>query len=136
MLISFSNKEFIDNILSGNKLFTCRKTNRFRVGQQLQLWYQNPRNVTLNPYQFATGIVSHIDRLEIDFENNRIFVTPIESYEGCCLDRYPIQDLQWFARLDGFSSYSKMKAFFIKSGIPEYRIWFDDVKPIKTHQNV
>jgi hypothetical protein len=112
-----------------------RKTNRYRVGMQLQLWYQNPRNVTLNPYQFATGIVSHIDEVEINFETNQVLVTPIESYECCCMQTYPVKDLDYFARLDGFSSFSELKAFFRKREVPRYRIWFDDVKPLKIKQN-
>jgi len=135
MIVSFCEKRFIADIISGNKLFTMRKTNRFRVGMQLQLWYQNPRNITLNPYQFATGIVSHIDHLEIDFEKDHILITPLESSECCCLEQYKIKNLAYFARLDGFSSFSDLKAFFRKREVPRYRIWFDDVKPFKIEQN-
>lgn len=57
MLLTFSKIQFIDRIISGQKVHTIRddKFNRWKVGNKIHFWFGNPRNTRgkIKPFQFA-----------------------------------------------------------------------------------
>jgi hypothetical protein len=128
MILTFCDDKFVDLILQGIKVYTLRSSNRIKPGQILQLWRNNPRNVTKNPYQFATAVCTAVDEMELIPEENRVI--NIASTLIGCNRKYEIKDLNFFAQCDGFDSWSEMKEFFPERCV-RYRIWFENVKPVK-----
>lgn len=123
MILTFSKQQFVDRIISGVKRHTIRedKTNRWKPGMKIHFWKGNPRNVKLNPYFFATGIVNETLKVNIyPNENNiyfpvlRVSVTKIES-------------LNRFAISDGFDSWDEMKTWF-KDDFKGKIIYFKNVE--------
>lgn len=106
MILSFSEKSFVDDILSGKKRYTCRKDYRFRWngGRKIHFWYQNPRNTSKEPYHFGNGVVSDIEPLFIDFSRGIIKIGDIVLKDAF---------VEQFAIGDGFSSLKEMNAFFL-----------------------
>jgi hypothetical protein len=128
MILTFCDDKFEDLILQGKKLYTLRKSDRYKPGQILQLWRNNPRNVTKNPYQFATAVCTAVDEMELIPEENKVI--HISSTQRGCNEKYELKDLNFFAQCDGFDSWSEMKEFFPERYV-RYRIWFENVKPVK-----
>lgn len=128
MILTFCDDKFVDLILQGIKVYTLRSSNRIKPGQILQLWRNNPRNVSKNPYQFATAVCKAVDELELIPEENKV-IHITSTHIGCNV-RYEIRELNSFAQRDGFRNWSEMKKFFPERCV-KYRIWFEDVKPVK-----
>lgn len=67
MLMTFSRERYMERILAGVKVHTIRedKGHRWRVGMTAHMWMHNPRNKSMNPFQFATAEVSDIAQIWI-----------------------------------------------------------------------
>ncbi len=133
MILSFSEEIFADKILSGNKLYTLRTSNRIKTGTKLQLWLHNPRNVSKKPRQFAIAECESVDEIEIDFQLNVVKVIPPK--QKCYY--MAGSSLIWFSLNDGFDSWDHLKRFFVEkqkhdTNIPLKlnRIWFTNVSPV------
>lgn len=106
MILSFSEKSFVDDILSGKKRYTCRKDLmlRWKEGTKIHFWYQNPRNTSKSPYHFGNGTVKSVKPLCIDFRGGSIHI------DGAALTGSLAEQ---FAIGDGFASMKEMNAFFL-----------------------
>ena len=69
MLLTFTKPEFENLIKDGIKKHTIRadKNNRWKVGNSIQFWLGNPRNVHAKnkPHQFGTGVCSETRKIKI-----------------------------------------------------------------------
>jgi hypothetical protein len=102
MILSFQ-PQFVEKVLNGSKLNTIRKNDgdRWVKGSKIHFWKGNPRNISVNPYQFGVGVVSEILPIQILPNQNKVLLAGL-----------PILDLEAFARADGFTSWAAMKLFF------------------------
>lgn len=121
MILSFSRKNFVEAVLRGEKIYTCRKDTalRWKVGSKVHFWYQNPRNTSKNPYHFGNGEVNNIEPLFIDFSRRIIKIGDI------VLKDHFVEE---FAISDGFSSLEEMKGFFMHLPFWEGRLISWDYK--------
>lgn len=123
MLLTFSEPKFESLIKQNVKLHTIRadKKNRWKVGNSIQFWSGNPRNVRAKnkPHQFGTGICSMILPIEVNpFENEII------------IDGYKYNDtevLNSIAVNDGFENWEKMRNFFTEVFEGKMIYWKDCV---------
>ncbi|MFT3753703.1 MAG: ASCH domain-containing protein [Paludibacter sp.] len=124
MLLTFSKQQFVDRILSGDKIHTIRedKTNRWKAGTKIHFWKGNPRNVKNNPYQFATGTVRDTLTIQILPNENKIHF-PILGTTIKSLD-----NLNRIAKSDGFDNWEEMKNWF-NTDFRGKLIFFENVKP-------
>jgi len=71
MLLTFTKPQFKDLIKQGIKQHTIRedKNNRWKVGNSIQFWLGNPRNVHAKnkPHQFGNGICSRVETIRMYF---------------------------------------------------------------------
>lgn len=108
MLLTFSKIQFIDRIISGNKIHTIRddKFNRWKVGNKIHFWFGNPRNTRgkIKPFQFAIGEVQRIENIFMDLKNDIVLI----GYDIL----KSTNELNTFASNDGFDSWNKMKLWF------------------------
>lgn len=105
MILTFK-KQFVDKILEGSKIHTIRADNhnRWQVGNKIHFWCGNPRNTKSNPYQFAEGVCSSVDYIEIYPNINKII-----------LNQEPIHSISFLNRMasyDGFDNWEDMKQWF------------------------
>lgn len=108
MLLTFTKPKFEGLIKENIKQHTIRadKNNRWKVGNSIQFWNGNPRNVHAKnkPHQFGSGVCSRILPIEINpFENEII----IEGYKY-----NNTEVLNKIAVNDGFENWAEMKTFF------------------------
>lgn len=124
MLLTFSKPQFVERILNGTKKHTIRddKKNRWKVGMKIHFWKGNPRNVKNKPYQFATGIVSEILKIEIYPDKNKIVLPETETV----IDK--IEFLNDLAVWDGFENWDEMKTWF-KIDFKGKLIYFKNISP-------
>jgi len=70
MILTYSKIEFIDLILSGQKIHTIRtdETRRWKAGMPIQHWSGNPRNTRAKnkPREFAKGVCSGVQPIQIE----------------------------------------------------------------------
>lgn len=133
MILSFSKEIFVDKILSCEKVFTLRKSDRIKKGMELQLWLHNPRNVSKNPRKFADAYCEYVDTVEINFSNYSVKVTT-DYGRSHFIKQW---GLNFFANLDGFDHWVDLEKFFIEDQkhdptipLTLNRIWFTNVSPV------
>jgi hypothetical protein len=105
MILTYSEKKFMDRTISGEKQLSFRedKHRRWKVGMSIQFWMHNPRNVKKNPFQFGTGKVLRVRFAIIDVDKNEVRISG-DTYSSP-------STLRMFAILDGFDSWEECKAF-------------------------
>ncbi len=123
MLLTFTKPKFEGLIKENIKQHTIRadKNNRWKVGNSIQFWNGNPRNVHAKnkPHQFGSGVCSRILPIEINpFENEII----IEGYKY-----NNTEVLNTIAINDGFESWEEMKTFFTEYFEGKMIFWKDCV---------
>jgi len=135
MILTFSDTKFVERILSGEKLFTLRKSDRIKPGMKLQLWLHNPRNVSKNPRKFADAYCGLVDQVEIEFEKKCVWV--IRNGKVVHFIKTSYFNINDFAEADGFDSWNDLKKFFIEDQkhdptipLTLNRIWFTNVSPV------
>ena len=108
MLLTFTKPEFENLIKDGIKKHTIRedKHNRWKIGNSIQFWMGNPRNVHAKnkPYQFGTGECTRIENVKMLFHKEIVWVGTIKL-SSC-------DELTALAKNDGFSSWEEMKKWF------------------------
>jgi hypothetical protein len=123
MLLTFTNPKFEGLIKENIKQHTIRadKNNRWKIGNSIQFWNGNPRNVhsKTKPHKFGTGVCSRILPIKINpFENEII----IEGY------KYKNTEvLNKIAVNEGFENWQEMKTFFTKVFEGKMIFWKDCV---------
>ena len=125
MILTFQ-KRFVQPILNGTKFHTIRadKHNRWNIGMKIQFWCGNPRNPSKQPYQFAEGIVKEIMPIWIYPERDGININYIYILRD-------INELNSFARRDGFRDWEDMKTFFPDNFEGKLIIWEQPIKEEK-----
>jgi hypothetical protein len=106
--INFKAK-FADLVATGKKTQTIRRTNRFKVGDTLQL-YTGQR--TKDCRQLGEAVVKKVSQILI-FENHIRTYSPTK---GDCLKMVAsanYETLNKLAKKDGFKDFEEMKAFFV-----------------------
>jgi tRNA G37 N-methylase TrmD len=119
MILSFSLDSFVEKIKSGAKIHTIRRNvgERWKVGNKIHFWKDNPRHIAKNPYCFGTGKVIRVNPIAI-----RYFRQPENSYSyargnkfvevtmnGAKLTRMECEEL---AQNDGFGSFEEFLDWF------------------------
>lgn len=63
MILTYSRRYFIEDIMYGAKIHTIRedKHNRWKPGMTIQHWYGNPRNKSKNPFSFEESRCSGVE---------------------------------------------------------------------------
>lgn len=114
MLLTFTKPKFEGLIKENIKQHTIRadKNNRWKVGNSIQFWNGNPRNVHSKnkPHQFGTGVCSRVETIFMQFQMSaedfpdmvKIGETILESKE----------ELNALAINDGFDNWEQMRIFF------------------------
>lgn len=118
MLLTFTKPKFEGLIKENIKQHTIRadKNNRWKVGNSIQFWNGNPRNVHSKnkPHQFGTGICSRVENIVMNFqmsaEDNPDSVTIGETHLKS------MEELNALAINDGFDNWSQMRIFFESYG--------------------
>ena len=118
MLLTFTKPQFKDLIKQGIKQHTIRedKHNRWKVGNSIQFWMGNPRNVHAKnkPHQFGNGICSRVETIRMDFsipedwQNDRVYI-------GNDIVLKTDDELNALAVNDGFENWEQMKLWFNNS---------------------
>lgn len=120
MLLTFSKPKFKDLIKQGIKRHTIRKDkhNRWKVGNSIQFWLGNPRNVHAKnkPHQFGTGVCCKVAPISI-YPNNDAIIC-----DGYGLEMY---EIEYLAIHDGFESWEEMKTFFTEDFEGKIIFWKD-----------
>lgn len=108
MLMTFSKERYMQRILSGVKIHTIREDtrNRWKVGMTAHMWLHSPRNVSKNPYQFATATIAYIYSIQISEKNQTIKIG------SEVIDAENVEDLTRIAVNDGFDSAADFFAWF------------------------
>lgn len=117
MLLTFSKKEFVERIKDGSKIHTIRedKHDRWKVGNSIQFWSGNPRNVKSNPFPFGTGFVKKVITISISSKRNEVYID---------WERYiDIVTLEQLAKDDGFENWEEMKKFFPEEFFGKLIFW-------------
>lgn len=119
MLLTFSLPGFEGLIKDNIKQHSFRsdKHNRWKVGNTIQFWMGNPRNVhaKIKPRQFGTGICSRVVPAEIYPGKNEIII------DGNIFNN--TQVLNQIAINDGFESWEEMKTFFTEDFVGKIIFW-------------
>lgn len=126
MLLTFK-PEFVNKILYGSKIHTIRtdRNRRFKPGMKLQLWCNNPRNIHLHPYEFATAEVDTVYDISIDFTCDCIVLSKDGISIATYTDEYSLNAL---ANRDGFESYEDFKKFFKRDRFSGRIIYWRNIK--------
>ena len=89
MLLTFMKPKFEGLIKENIKQHTIRadKSSRWKVGNSIQFWNGNPRNVPAKhkPYQFGTGVCSRIEKIEFHWwkpEHKELYPNPFDDIEN------------------------------------------------------
>lgn len=114
MILTFK-EQFVDKIKSGQKVTTISKAGRWKVGDKIHFWKDNPRNVKQNPYSFGVGKVKTVIPLpSIKFAKNIHFDKMTISKN--MLQFYDKHDREFFfegmADLEGFENYEELRNWF------------------------
>lgn len=119
MLLTFTKPKFDGLIKENIKQHTIRadKNNRWKVGNSIQFWIGNPRNVHAKnkPYQFGTGVCSRIEKIEIYPSQNRIKINDLEATHTSALNDISVND--------GFENWEDMKTFFTEDFVGKLIFW-------------
>jgi hypothetical protein len=122
MLLTFTKPKFEGLIKENIKQHTIRadKNNRWKVGNSIQFWNGNPRNVHAKnkPRQFGTGICCKVVPIHI-YPNNDAIIC-----DGYGLS---ISEIESLAINDGFESWAEMKTFFTEDFVGKMIFWEDCV---------
>jgi len=126
MILSFSREQFVKRIKDKSKVHTIRwdQPRRWKSGNKIHFWKDNPRNTSKNPYPFAIGTC--IDVREIEINTIHDFVRFPET--GKELSSY--EHLRDFAQSDGFDTWQDLKDYFGQDGIVG-RIIYWDIETLK-----
>ena len=119
MLLTFSKPKFEGLIKENIKKHTIRadKNNRWKVGNTIQFWNGNPRNVHAKnkPHQFGSGFCERILPIEIYPSKNEIII-----------DGYKHNHSEVFSKIainDGFENWEEMKTFFTEDFVGKMIFW-------------
>lgn len=106
MILTFSDKRFPNLILQKVKIHTIRedKSSRWRIGNKIEFWMHNPRNVNLHPYQFATSHLREKKPILIHPELNKV------TLDNVLINT--VKGLNSLAVNDGFENWDHMKTWF------------------------
>jgi hypothetical protein len=108
MMIAINFKaKFADLVATGKKTQTIRRTNRFKVGDTLQL-YTGQR--TKECCKLGEAVVTRISRVNIHEES---ICTAILGDTIDWGGNISTKTLDYFAQEDGFKDFEEMKAFFV-----------------------
>lgn len=116
MILTFKLPQFEGLIKNGTKIHTIRddKHDRWKVGNTIQFWIGNPRNIKAKPYQFGERIVSRIEKIEMTFnDKNDCNLHDAVNIGGVILDKW--DNLIHFAKNGGFERWEDMRNFFDNS---------------------
>ena len=139
MLLTFMKPKFECLIKESIKEHTIRadKSNRWKVGNSIQFWNGNPRNVHAKnkPYQFGTGVCSRIEKIEFYWwkpENKELYPNPFDDAEN---ERYcdvylngevlNTDMVEALAINDGFENSIEFFEFFNDSFVGKLIFWKD-----------
>ena len=115
MLLTFTKPQFKDLIKQGIKQHTIRedKNSRWKVGNSIQFWMGNPRNVHAKnkPHQFGTGVCSRVETIRMYFDLAEDWQTDSVKI-GNDIFLKTKDELNAFAVNDGFENWSQMKLWF------------------------
>lgn len=118
MLLTFTKPKFKDLIKQGVKQHTIRedKHNRWKVGNSIQFWMGNPRNVHAKnkPHQFATGVCSRVETIRMYFALPEDWQEDV-VYIGEDIKLSKPEELNALAVNDGFENWGQMKFWFDNS---------------------
>lgn len=119
MLLTFTKTKFEGLIKENIKKHTIRadKNNRWKVGNSIQFWNGNPKNVNAKkkPRQFGTGVCLSILPIEIYPTQNLILIEGHRYEKKEILDRVAIND--------GFENWEEMKTFFTEDFVGKMIFW-------------
>lgn len=115
MLLTFTKPEFENLIKDGTKKHTIRadKNNRWKVGNSIQFWLGNPRNVHAKnkPHQFGNGDCVRVENVKMLFrEEHELTMSDVVFVGNTQLSGWT--ELTSLAKNDGFSSWEEMKKWF------------------------
>ena len=96
MILTFSKEQFVQQIIDRKKIHTIRedKSNRWKEGMKIHFWKGNPRNVNNNPYPFAEGTVTYVQKISIRHRSSgyvNIWVNDVEL-DGAAREELAIND--------------------------------------------
>lgn len=115
MLLAFTKPQFKDLIKQGIKQHTIRedKNSRWKVGNSIQFWMGNPRNIHAKnkPHQFGTGVCSRVETIRMDFAIPEDWQEDV-VYIGENIKLKTLDELNALAVNDGFENWSQMKHWF------------------------
>ena len=115
MILTFSNEEFVQKIIDGDKIHTIRedKTSRWYPGRIIQFWFGNPRNVKNNPYEFMKGECISDQKIEINYQGlqQHGMIIPTIKVDGKFLPYWKKEEL---AINDGFTTLHGFLQWFDK----------------------
>lgn len=115
MLLTFTKPQFKNLIKQGIKQHTIRedKNSRWKVGNSIQFWMGNPRNVHAKnkPHQFGTGVCSRVETIRMYFDLAEDWQTDSVKI-GNDIFLKTKDELNAFAVNDGFENWSQMKLWF------------------------
>lgn len=153
MLLTFIKPKFEGLIKENIKQHTIRadKNNRWKVGNSIQFWMGNPRNVRAKnkPYQFGTGVCSRIEKIEFRWwktENEKLYPNSFDDVEN---EKYcdvylndevlKIEEVQALAINDGFEDSIEFFKFFNENFVGKLifwnkTIWIKNIKKMKVLQ--
>ena len=116
MLLTFTKPQFKDLIKQGVKQHTIRedKNNRWKVGNSIQFWMGNPRNVHAKnkPHKFGDGVCSRVETIRMDFAMPEDWQEDV-VYIGENIKLETLDELNALAVNDGFENWSQMKHWFV-----------------------
>ena len=115
MILTFKKPKFEGLIKENIKQHTIRKdqNNRWKVGNTIQFWMGNPRNVKgkNKSYQFGNGICSRVETIFMNFQMSpEDFHDSVKIGEDIILESK--EELDALAINDGFDNWYQMKHFF------------------------
>ena len=123
MLLTFTKPKFEGLIKENIKQHTIRadKNNRWKVGNSIQFWNGNQRNVHAKnkPHQFGSGVCSRIEQIEIYPNQNRIKINDFDTTNLLVLNDIAIND--------GFENWDEMKTFFTEDFTGKLIFWNNTV---------
>ena len=126
MLLTFTKPQFKDLIKKGIKQHTIRedKHNRWKIGNSIQFWLGNPRNVHAKnkPHQFGEGIVREIAFIKIKPKADIVQISYDKVNWGTFSDNKSLNDI---AINDGFENWEQMKGFFTNDFEGKMIFWKD-----------
>jgi hypothetical protein len=118
MLLTFTKPKFEGLIKENIKQHTIRadKNNRWKVGNTIQFWNGNPRNVHSKnkPNQFGTGVCSRVETIFMQFQKSAKDFTDMVKIGETILESK--EELNALAINDGFDNWEQMRIFFGNEG--------------------